>query len=133
MIISHFARLNSIFWMKDFMKHSRPRGTKKKGKRKERKGSFRKSVLSHMVCLCCELILLVFRKFNYAQDKTRLDVCVCARACTHPIFWETGTSCVRGPSAPPSASAAQTPDRAPSRMAVRMSVPCERSKSSVAL
>lgn len=47
-------------------------------------GIFRKSVLSHMVCLCCELILLVFRKFNYAQDKTRLDVCarvcVCARA-----------------------------------------------------
>lgn len=35
MIISHFARLNSIFWMKDFMKHSGPRGTKKKKKRKE--------------------------------------------------------------------------------------------------
>lgn len=66
------------------MKHSGPRGTKKKGKRKEKRenasgGGFRKSILSHMVCLCCELILLVFRKFNYAQDKTRLDVCVCAR------------------------------------------------------
>lgn len=38
-----------------------------------------------------------------------------------------------GGGTPPSASGTQTPDRAPSRMAVRMLVPCERSKSSVAL
>lgn len=38
-----------------------------------------------------------------------------------------------GGGTPPLASSTQTPDRAPSRMAVRMLVPCERSKSSVAL
>ncbi|KAM3623816.1 uncharacterized protein V6R79_015817, partial [Siganus canaliculatus] len=40
---------------------------------------------------------------------------------------------MRGRNAPPPASSVQKPDRAPSRVAVRMSVPCERSKRSVAL
>lgn len=58
---------------------------------------------------------LIFRKFNYTEDNSCLKLCISA----------VGT--------PPSASDTQTPDIAPSRMAVRMLVPCERSKSSVAL
>lgn len=66
-------------------------------------------------------ISLIFRKFNYTEDNTCLNLCLCISG---------GAGCG---GTPPSASGTQTPDRAPSRMAVRMLVPCERSKSSVAL
>ena len=65
--------------------------------------------------MCVHLCLCVSREWEHF----RVCVCVCV--------------CVCAPGAPPSASTEQTPDTAPSRMAVRMSVPCERSKRSVAL
>lgn len=70
-------------------------------------------------------ISLIFRKFNYTEDNTCLNLCLCISG--------VGGSEVGMGGTPPSASGTQTPDRAPSRMAVRMLVPCERSKSSVAL
>lgn len=128
MIISHFARLNSIFWIKGFIKLSEWQRRKERGKREIVGGEkkLRKGILRYLVWLYYELILLVLRKFNYTQDSTCLCVCVC-------VSGKREHNCVWGPTAPPSASTAQTPDRAPSRMAVRMSVPCERSKSLVAL
>lgn len=66
------------------MKHSERRGQVKKGE-DEMDGMwagkrniffFSLSFLSHSVCRCYELILLVLGKFNYVQDKTRLNVSV---------------------------------------------------------
>lgn len=42
----------------------------------EKEHFFLSLFLSHLVCRCYELILLVLGKFNYAQDKTRLNVSV---------------------------------------------------------
>lgn len=56
---------------------------------------------------------------------------VCACVCVSAIFPGNGHQlCARAQLS--SLGIHQTPDRAPSRMAVGMSVPCERSKSSVA-
>lgn len=131
MIISHFARLSSIFWIKGSIKHSEWMAEEKRKRRGRDCGwgeKLMKGVLRYLVWLYYELILLVLRKFNYTQDNTCLNVCVC-------VFLESMGAwlCVRRERPPPSAHSEQTPDRAPSRMAVRMSVPCERSKSSVAL
>lgn len=90
MIISHFARLNSIFWIKGFIKLSEWQRRKERGKREIVGGEkkLRKGILRYLVWLYYELILWVLRKFNYTQDSTCLCVCVC--------FWEAGTRlCVR--------------------------------------
>lgn len=86
-----------------------------------------KGIVIYLVWLYYELILLVFRKFNYTQDNTCLNVWL------RVILEKRECDRVQELSAPPSASTEQTPDRALSRMAVRVSVPCERSKSSVAV
>lgn len=79
MIISHFARLNSIFWIKGFIKLSEWQRRKERGKREIVGGEkkLRKGILRYLVWLYYELILLVLRKFNYTQDSTCLCVCVC--------------------------------------------------------
>lgn len=130
MIISHFTRLNSIFWIKGSIKHSEWMAEEKREeKRRLCVGGKKlmKGILRYVVWLCYELILLVLRKFNYTQDNTCLNVWVWV------FLGKQERDCVWELSASPSASSEQTPDRAPSRMAVRMSVPRERSKSSVAL
>lgn len=100
MIISHFARLNSIFSIKGFMKLSERQRRKEKGKREVVGGekTLGKGILRYLVWLYYELFLLLLRKFNYTQDSTCMNVCVCVCLC--PVggggFWEAGASlCVR--------------------------------------
>lgn len=126
MIIPHFTRLNGIFWMKRFIKHPRVNGRGEKERGTSERRSLERAFLNDT--WLGSVVNLFFRslwRFNYTEDNACLSV---------RVFPGSGnTSVCVEPSTPPSASSVQTPDRAPSRMAVGMSVPCERSKSSVAL
>lgn len=127
MIISHFTRLNSIFWIKGFIKHS-VWMAEEKGKIKDIVGGERiswRANLQYLAWLYHELILIGPAEFNYTQDGICLNVCVFLGS-ENPIVYENWTLLPQNP-------LEQTPDRAPSRMAVRVSVPRKRSKSSVAL
>lgn len=80
MIISHFTRLNSIFWIRGAIKHS---GWMAEEKRKKRVGEvakrrkvFMKGILRYLVYVLWSHFVVPW-KFNYRQHNTRLDVSVC--------------------------------------------------------
>lgn len=135
MIISHFTRLNSIFGIKGSIKHS-VWMAEEKGKirccrwgKNLLKGKFTLFVNLPFkrfgLVVSWTLILIGPMEFNYTQGGICLNVCVFLGS-ENLIVYENWTLLPQNP-------LEQTPDRALSRVAVRVSVPRKRSKSSVAL
>lgn len=79
MIISHFARLNSIFWIKNWVSCSEWMTEEKK--ERERDCRWKEiAQIKHFQTLglvVLSTISLIFRKFNYTEDNTCLNLCLC--------------------------------------------------------